>query len=86
MPDREWKRVLDDRSDILKGSFPKSPPAHPSDMENPSIHLQIRPASVPLVDCMYLVFTRMPGGVTAGDLGLCCCVLCLLNAINSLSG
>ena len=29
MPDRERKRVSDDRSDILKGSLPKSPPAHP---------------------------------------------------------
>ena len=29
MPDRERKRVPDDRSDILKGSLPKSPPAHP---------------------------------------------------------
>ena len=27
---------------------------------------------------MYLiVFTRMPGGVTVGDSGLCCCVPCL---------
>ena len=37
MPDRERKRVPDDRSDILKGSLPKSPPAHPWDTENPSI-------------------------------------------------
>ena len=33
---------------------------------------------------MYLVFTCMPGGTTAGDLGLCCCVPCLLSADNSL--
>ena len=26
---RERERVPDDRSDILKGSLPKSPPAHP---------------------------------------------------------
>ena len=31
MPNREGKRVPDDRSDILKGSLPKSPPAHPWD-------------------------------------------------------
>ena len=36
MPDRERKRVPDDRSDILKGSLPKSP-AHHWDTENPSI-------------------------------------------------
>ena len=29
MPDRERKRVPDDRSDILKGSLTMSPPAHP---------------------------------------------------------
>ena len=39
---------------------------------------------VPLVEFMYRVFTRMPGGVTVGDSGLCCCVPCLLSAINSL--
>ena len=33
---------------------------------------------------MYLVLTRMPGGVTVGDSGLCCCVPCPLNAITSL--
>ena len=35
---------------------------------------------VPLVEFTYLVFTRMPGGVTVGDSGLCCCVPCLSNA------
>ena len=39
MPNRERKRVPDDRSDILTGSLPKSPPAHPWDTENPSIRL-----------------------------------------------
>ena len=34
MPNRERKRVPDDRSDILKGSLPKSPPAHLWDTEN----------------------------------------------------
>ena len=29
MPNKERKRVPDDRSDILTGSLPKSPPAHP---------------------------------------------------------
>ena len=29
---------------------------------------------VPLVEFLYLVFTCMPGGVTVGDSGLCCCV------------
>ena len=36
------------------------------------------------MEFIYLVFTRMPGGVTVGDSGLCCCVPCLLNAMNSL--
>ena len=39
---------------------------------------------VPLVEFIYLVFTCTPGGVTVGDSGLCCCVLCLSNAIISL--
>ena len=39
---------------------------------------------VPLVEFMYLVFTRTPGGVTVGDSGLCCCVPFLSNAIISL--
>ena len=33
---------------------------------------------------MYPAFTSMPGGVTEGDSGLCCCVPWLLSAINSL--
>ena len=37
MPDRERKRVPDDRSVILKGSLPKNPPAHFWDMENPRV-------------------------------------------------
>ena len=37
MPDSERKRVPDDSSDIMKGSLPESPPAHPWDTENPSI-------------------------------------------------
>ena len=37
MPNRERKRVPDDRSDILKGPLTKSPPAHPLDTKNPSI-------------------------------------------------
>ena len=36
---------------------------------------------VPLVEFIYLVFTRMPGGATVGDSGLCCCVPCLSNAV-----
>ena len=36
---------------------------------------------VPLVEFTRLVFTRTPGGVTVGDSGLCCCVLCLSSAI-----
>ena len=32
---------------------------------------------VRLVEFMYLVFTRMPGGVTVGDSCLRCCVPCL---------
>ena len=33
---------------------------------------------------MYLVFTRMPGGVAVGESGLCCCVPYLLSIMNSL--
>ena len=32
---------------------------------------------VPLVEFLYLVFSRTPGRVTVGDSGLCCCVPCL---------
>ena len=32
----------------------------------------------------YPAFTCMPGGVSKGDSGLCCCVPCLLSPINSL--
>ena len=39
---------------------------------------------VPLVEFIYLVFTRMPGRVTVGDSGLCYCVPCLLSTIISL--
>ena len=38
----------------------------------------------PLVELMYLVFTRMSGGGTVGDSGLCGCVPCLSSAIVSL--
>ena len=38
---------------------------------------------VPLVDFIYPVFTRMPGGATVGDSGLCCCVPGLSSAIKS---
>ena len=34
MPDRERKRVPDHRSDVLKGSLPQCPPAHPRNTEN----------------------------------------------------
>ena len=37
MPDRERKRVPDHRSDVLKGSLPRGPPAHPRNTEDPSI-------------------------------------------------
>ena len=37
--------------------------------------------NVPLVEFMYLVFTRTPEGVTVGDSGLSCCVPCLSRAI-----
>ena len=39
---------------------------------------------VPLVEFKYLVFTRIPGGDTVGDSGLCCRVPCLSSAIISL--
>ena len=38
---------------------------------------------VPLEEFIYLVFTRMPGEVTVGGSGLCCCVSCLLSTIIS---
>ena len=34
MPNRERKRVPEDRSDTLKGFLPNSPPAHAWDTEN----------------------------------------------------
>ena len=39
---------------------------------------------VPLVEFIYLVFTRTPGGVIVVDSNLCCCVPCLSSAISSL--
>ena len=39
---------------------------------------------VPLVEFMYLVFTRMPGGVTVDNSDLCRCAPCLSSAIISL--
>ena len=35
---------------------------------------------VSLVEFIYLVFTRTPGGVTVGDSGLRCCIPCLSSA------
>ena len=32
---------------------------------------------------VYLVFTCMPGGVTVGDSGLCCCVPRLLRVVSN---
>ena len=40
--------------------------------------------NVPLVEFTYPAFTHVPGGVTIVDSGLCCCVPCLMNAINYL--
>ena len=37
MPDRERKGVPDHRSDVLKGSLPQGPPAHPRNTEDASI-------------------------------------------------
>ena len=37
MIDMEMKRVPDHRSDVLKGSLTKGPPAHPRNTEYPSI-------------------------------------------------
>ena len=39
---------------------------------------------MPLVEFMYLVLTRLPGGVTVGDSGLRCCVPFLSSATISL--
>ena len=40
--------------------------------------------AVPLLEFVYLVFTRTPGGVTVGDSGVSCRVLCPSSAIISL--
>ena len=37
--------------------------------------------AIPLVEFLYLIFTRTPGEVTVGDSGFCCCVPCLSSAI-----
>ena len=37
MPDRERKRVPDHRSNVLKWYLPQGPPAHPRNVEDPSI-------------------------------------------------
>ena len=37
MPDRERKRVPDHRPNVMKGSLPKGPPAHPRNTASPSI-------------------------------------------------
>ena len=39
---------------------------------------------ISLVESMHPVFACMPGGGTVGDSALCCCVPCLLSAVNSL--
>ena len=36
------------------------------------------------MEFMSLVFTRMPGGLTIGHSGLCCCVSCLSSGVISL--
>ena len=38
----------------------------------------------PLMECIYLVLTRMLGGITVGDSGLCCYVPCPSSGIISL--
>ena len=38
MPERARKRVPDHRSNVSKGSLPKSPPTHPQNMEDPRLH------------------------------------------------
>ena len=61
-------------------------PVSPSVPEMESIYATgvILFENVPLVEFIYLVFTGTLGGVTVGDSGLCCCVLCLSRAIISL--
>ena len=36
-PDRARKRVLDHKSDVLNGSLPQGPAAHPKNTEDPCI-------------------------------------------------
>ena len=38
MPDRERKGVPEHKSDVLKGSLPQGPSAHPRNTEDVSIH------------------------------------------------
>ena len=40
--------------------------------------------NVPLVEFIYFVFIRTPGGVTVGNSGLCCYVSCVTSAMMSL--
>ena len=42
MSDGERKRVPDHRSDVLKGSVPHGPPAHPRNTEDPSFRGRAR--------------------------------------------
>ena len=42
--------------------------------ERKTIRIDFLLLAVPLVELMYLVFTRMPGEDTVGDSSLCCCV------------
>ena len=66
---------------------PVCTPVSMSVPEMEGIYMPLKPSffeTVPLVEFMYPVFTVMPGGVTVGDLGLRCCVPCLLSAVNPL--
>ena len=52
----------------------------PQSIQGTSIPSKVE--DVPLVDFIYPVFAPMPGGVTPGDSGLCCCVPGLLSAVS----
>ena len=61
-------------------------PVSPSVPEMEGVYMPLGASffkDVRLVEFIYLVFTRTPGGFTVGDLDLCCCVPCQSSAIVS---
>ena len=69
---------------LVKHRFPSTYTLHDNSTCTASERETIPSVNAPLVEFIYLVFTRKPGGVTGGDSGLCCSVSCLSSAIISL--